>query len=114
MQWTAKELKLMALALNVSSTKGEVDNAAVMVIRSLRDRKIEVSMLNGYEKPKQEKSEVDWGKTKLNFGKHKGKTFKDVPPDYLIWLRAWIREDSDRMANFKYLTIAINKYLEGE
>ena len=34
---------------------------------------------------------------RLRFGKYKGKTFRDVPLEYLDWLVGWMEEtDSDR------------------
>lgn len=75
--FTDKERKLLRLALGIGAHDGEIDNAAVMLLRSLRSRGCtaeEIENVNGY------------GAFVIQFGKHKGKEFREIPIDYLLWL----------------------------
>jgi hypothetical protein len=109
MAFTEKEQKLFALAMDPAAKKGEIENAAAALIKSLRDRGIDAH--SGEHKsftPKQappppppntkshEKwSSEDWpGTIVMGFGKHKGKRLAEIDPSYMRWcLNNW---DHDR------------------
>jgi hypothetical protein len=110
-----KETKLLRLALNAGAFNGESDNAAVLLIRSLRERGAqpeEFAIAGGalavvepiYSRP-------DYGLIPMPWGKHKGSLFKDIPPSYLIFARDWIRGDQERALKMADLAEAIDNFL---
>jgi hypothetical protein len=103
-----KELKLLRLALDNGAHKGEIENAAVKFIYSLRERKFNI---NGEKHYAPGGSQVDHGKTILHFGKYKGRMIKDIDPDYLQWLIRWMRSDTDKQKTFRGLINAIETFL---
>jgi hypothetical protein len=112
-----KEMKLWRLALNPGALQGEVDNAAMMIINSLRQRKFNPEELNGakpqqqHYRPRQDK-QTHWGTTKMPFGKYKGEMLQDIDIDYLHWVIGWIYGDEGREQKFSWLVTTIEKYLE--
>lgn len=82
--FTETEQKLLRLALCSSAHPGEIDGAGRALIASWRKRGIDPDTVFGTgalaikENP--------YGKTILNFGKHRGKRLDQIPADYLVWL----------------------------
>jgi len=106
-----KEMKLWRLALDREAKVGEIQNASIMIIKSLRARGFVVEMLNGISTAKPEKPKKDPGDIVFSFGKHTGKKIKEVPPDYLRWIHSWIDNgDEDLQKKFKWLRLAIEEY----
>lgn len=102
-------MKLWRLALDKSALKGEVDNAAIAIIHSLRNRNYNLEQLT---MEPIETASVDWGTAVFNFGKHRGEMIKDVPADYLLWAYHWIESDSELEKRYGNLHFAIGKYLK--
>lgn len=95
LQLTDRERKLLWLMMDSGAADGEIANGARMFIESLRNRgftAIELEEIFGavsskgvQQNPKHWKP--DYGLCTINFGKHKGKAFKEIPPSYLAWMR---------------------------
>ena len=87
---TTIEMKLLRLALDKAAYDGEAENAAVMLVRKLRERSADADELFGHayagipepSPPKQ----ANIGSEKMTFGKYKGEKIKDVPVSYLFWV----------------------------
>lgn len=113
-----REMKLLRLALDDSALEGEVDNAAVALISSLRVRKAKAEDFSretsaspggGSTKPK---NGPDWGSVKFTFGKMKGRPIEEADPSYLLWCRDWIRSgDEDLETRYGNIAKAIDKFL---
>src|SRR3954471_20039164 len=113
-------MKLWRLALDTQAQKGEIENAAVAILISLRSRNFKAEMLNEVVKPqpkpkaKPEKHKPDPGDIVFQFGKHKGKKIREVPPDYLHWIHRWIDEGDDTLhRKFDWLKKSIEEYWNG-
>ncbi len=113
--FTELEQKLLALALNAGAACGEIDNSAVMLLRSLRSRGVTPEDLIGglgtgqsgppiYSRP-------DYGLCSMPWGKHKGSLFKDIPPAYLLWALDWISETPDKAEKWETLATQIQGFL---
>lgn len=118
--FTEKEMKLWRLALDAQAQKGEIDNAAIAILKSLRSRNFKAETLTSVvkpepkPKPKPEKHKPDPGDIVFQFGKHKGKMIREVPPDYLHWIHRWIDEgDADLQKKFGWLKKSIEEYWNG-
>lgn len=59
--FTEMEIKLLRLALDKGAMGGEIDNAAIALIRKLRNRNVNIDDIVG-------------------------KALKDIPKDYLLWV----------------------------
>lgn len=112
--FTELECKLIALALNGSAQPGEIDNGAVMLLRSLRARGVKPEDLIGglqvsgppiYSRP-------DYGTCTMPRGKHKGEMLKDIRPSYLMWVLDWIAETPDKQAKWVDLADQIQGFLD--
>jgi hypothetical protein len=53
----------------------------------------------------------DWGRCVMPFGKYKGRSFREIPPDYLAWAKRWIAEDDDRYERFGTLVESLAHFL---
>ena len=100
-----KEFKLFALALDRAAAPGEVDTAAKMLIKSLRQRYVKIDDL--IELPNQNCGIVQpQNCARMTFGKYKGESLTDIPANYLVWALA----NCDNMTpNLRY---EINKVLD--
>lgn len=112
--FTDREVKLWRLALNAAASTGEVDTAAAMLIRSMRERNVTPEQLfaaparAGQEEP----SQPDWGATEMRFGKYKGRPIRAIDPAYLFWAYDWIFSgDPDLQIKFGNLGRAIGSFL---
>jgi hypothetical protein len=91
---TVKEGKLLALMLNRASECGEIHNAALKFVQSLRERGIEVQAVE-----QALTSEVlpvkhlrpDYGLTRMPWGKRKGLPFCEIPPHELRSALRWAK-----------------------
>jgi len=85
--FTATEQKLLKLSLDSAAHEGEIDNAAVMLVRSWRKRGLAAEQLIAHM------TQATWAKRELmaargrvvDFGKYRGKTVGELPPDYREW-----------------------------
>jgi exodeoxyribonuclease X-like protein len=90
MAFTEREQKLWRLAMDKSASPGEVRNAAVALISSLRERGVsaydskETGNFNGAKPPARP---IDnWpGSIIMPWGKHKGKPLAEIDPSYFKW-----------------------------
>lgn len=111
LMFTDKELKLWRMALHPTTMDGEITNAAILLIQSLRERKITVEDLvkgKPYSQP-----QTHWGTVKMPFGKWKGEMLQDIDLDYIHWCIAWIDEDDGRSRKFEWLREAMHHYIGG-
>ena len=76
--------KILRLALNRAASDGEWRAAAVKFISALREARTEPEDI--LESARSEKAETGGRPYFMPFGKHKGKTLRDIPLDYLLWL----------------------------
>jgi hypothetical protein len=84
---TEIEMKLLTLALDGGAYEGESDNAAIMFVRKLRARNVKADELFGEAGHKSaSKAVVNYGNTKMTFGKYRNEMIKDIPINYLIWV----------------------------
>lgn len=96
-----KAEKLLRLALDDAACQGEWETAARMLIASLRKAGCKAESLlapplrNPFPQPSQSyrkpepppwKSKATHKVNRMPFGMHKGKTFRELPNDYLGWL----------------------------
>lgn len=104
-----KEMKLWRMALHPNTNKGEIENAAIAIINSLRSRNYKYEDLTTAPMAT---ATVDWGTTTLSFGKHRGMMLNEVDPSYLMWAHDWILNgDPGLQVKYGHIAIAINKYL---
>jgi Putative quorum-sensing-regulated virulence factor len=113
------ERRLVRLALDSSAQGGEISTSATKLIKSLRSRGVDGSVLLNALEGGTDGAEVavrmsrpDWGLTVMPWGKFKGQMFADIQPDYLRWAQQWILEDEKRAARFKDLAYAIEQFLK--
>jgi hypothetical protein len=109
-----KEEKLLRLALNAAAFNGESDNAAVALIRMLRERGAqpeEFAISNALVVSEPIYSRPDFGLVAMPWGKHKGSLLKDIAPAYLLWALGWIRENEERAEKMANLAEAIENFL---
>jgi uncharacterized protein (DUF3820 family) len=113
------------MALHPETPDGEIQNAAVLLIKILRKRNFSPEMLLGttakpqYKpepppkpKPKPKpKYKEDAGDVVFSFGKHKGKKISEVPSDYLQWIHNWISNgEPELQKNMGWLLRTIEEY----
>lgn len=119
--FTERERKLLRLALGEGAMNGEIDNAAVALLRSLRSRNVTAEQVENISSAaagetiyvETPQSKPDYGLTVFPFGKkHKGELFKDIPPNYLIFQRNWIRSAPDINQRWGTLADAIDSFLD--
>jgi hypothetical protein len=118
--FTDKERKLLRMALGEGAFDGEIDNAAVMLLRSLRSRAVTAEQIENVSSAPAEtiyveipQSKPDYGLVVFPFGKkHRGELLKDIPPDYLMFQRNWIRSAPDIEKRWGDLADAIDEFLE--
>lgn len=118
MNFSDKEQKLLRLALDDAAAKGEVENCAILFIRSLRKRHATIdeflgadndgAELNGDDEP----APVDWGKTVMSLGKHRGKIFNDIDPGYLRWLQRAMINDPEFKARYPDIFDCLENFLK--
>lgn len=107
--FTDRERKLLRTALGQGAYDGEIDNAAVMLLRSLRSRGVSAEQVENIQPGAGETIYVETPQSKPDYGlcifswgnKHRGELLKDIPPNYLHWAVKWIREDQGRMNHAK-------------
>jgi hypothetical protein len=121
---TEKELKLLRLALDPAAAPGEIENCAVMFVKSLRKRGVKAEELETKDvvvyrtwsspnmQPSRPPKTKDWSEVTITWGKHKNKMLKQIPDDYLTWAANWIDSDDERKRKMSYLRMAIKKYLD--
>lgn len=107
MKYTEVEIKFIRLMLDRAAMGNEVNTSAQMLVRSLRERKINADTFlgNGASSGPQE---FDYGSILLSFGKYKGKTIGEVgekDPSYLMW----IVENVDRPLLVRQITEFLQK-----
>jgi uncharacterized protein (DUF3820 family) len=78
--FTDIERKLIRLALDPGAAPGEIDTAAIKLVRSLRSRAIPSERIISLPTIR-----PDCGETRLPFGRHRHKQIRDVDFDYLKW-----------------------------
>jgi len=80
-----KTTKLLLLALDPAATPGEVDNAALALIRNLRRRYRDgftfLAELSSQPQPPPEVVNV-YGAVRMTFGKYRDRRLRDIPPEY--------------------------------
>ena len=114
--FTEIECKLIALALDKAAHPGEIDNSAVMLLRSLRNRGVTSEELigglgNGRSGPPIY-SRPDFGTCVFPWGKHKGEQLKDISPSYLLWALDWIFETDEKAEKWAKLAEQIQGFLQ--
>jgi hypothetical protein len=108
-----KTVKLLLLALDPQAAPGEVNNAAIAFVRSLRRRYPDgfaflAALTDTREPPHYRPPEPvnRYGDTRMTFGKYRGRRLRDIDPIYLLWVL-------DNCTNADpYLKTAIRRYLE--
>jgi hypothetical protein len=107
MKLTAKEQKLLLLAMDAAAAQGEIENAAVLLLKMLRERYGDGHKLVKDLETQASTNENRWSPPRpraynpaakpnsyrasvfrMPFGKHRGKLLSQVPLDYLEWLLA--------------------------
>jgi hypothetical protein len=118
MKLTDKEEKLLRLALDTAAADGEWRNCAHKLLRSWRERRVLAedvvavpSQTPPPPPPPPRSSGPDYGLCTMPWGKHKGKSFRQIPPDYLAWALRWIREDATRARAMASLATSITRFL---
>jgi Putative quorum-sensing-regulated virulence factor len=98
-QLSEQQKKLVTVALCPGAHAGEISNAALALIQSLR-RQYEdghqflKQLETDSPPPKARPAEVDFGSIKMPFGRHKDKSLPEVPVAYLKWfLKTCLRVD---------------------
>lgn len=74
----------MSVALNPAAAEGEWRNAAVMLVKQLREEGVRVHQIT--EAPPARIPEPEFRSYKMRFGKHKGKILSSLPAEYLTWM----------------------------
>ena len=98
------EMKLLRLALDKGAYEGEADNAAIMLIRKLRQRNVKAEQL--FEQSQSiQFSKCGNGNEKMTFGKYRNEMIKNVPTNYLVWV---LNNCTNIDTNLK---LAIHKFL---
>ena len=114
MIYNDREQKLIRLALDPGAADGELQNAAVMIFRSLKNRGIMAdALLNGKASSFHQQSKSsryifpDWGK-------NAGKPFDLIERQYLYWIiRVWYAKlDEDGKQSWRWLNDEILEYLK--
>jgi hypothetical protein len=95
-----KTVKLLLLALDPGAAPGEIANAAVGLVRQLRQRYPDG---HAFLAELVDKTDNRYGETRMPFGKHRGSRLRDIDPTYLLWVVA--------NTNDPYLKIAIRRFL---
>ena len=94
---TELEQKLIRLALDPAAAPGEIQNCAIKLVEFWRKRGLTVEQVFGANgagaQLVQQYWAPDYGLCVMNFGKHKGKEFKDIPPSYFHWLLAKLKTE---------------------
>lgn len=105
-----REKKFIRLALDPAAKKGEIDNAAVMFINSLRARGIMADQLDLTPGASVANSKF---KYIFPWGQHKHKHFDEIDPGYLRWVnRVWyLKLDDEGKDRYKILYNEIKDYL---
>jgi len=115
-----KEQKLLRLALDTGAFGGEADNAAIMFVRSLRERAVRPDeLITGRSKPRRPRAETRRSPRRLPgsafvrmpWGKYEGVRLVDVPGYYLVWALGWIRQDETRLDRMAVLLCEIEDFL---
>jgi len=92
------EMKLLRLALDKGAYEGEADNAAIMLIRKLRERNVKADQL--FEQSQSiQSSKCSNGNEKMTFGKYRNEMIKNIPISYLVWV---LNNCTNIDANLKY------------
>jgi len=106
-----REKKLIRMALDPGAIGGEIHNASIMLVTSLRARGVMADdVLGVVPQPEQRARRYifpDWGK-------HAGKPFDQIPKDYLHWiLRKWFGNlDVEGRLQWEWLHNEIVEYLQ--
>jgi hypothetical protein len=117
---TDLERKLLALALDNAAHPGEIDNSAVMLLRSLRARGVKAEAVEEGNGTGQLAAPADVIYSRPDYGlcvfpfrksKHYGELFKDIPPSYLRFQCDWIRSDPEIEARWGKLAEEIENFL---
>jgi uncharacterized protein (DUF3820 family) len=94
MPFSEKEAKLYRMALDKAASEGEIANAAIALIRSLRDRGVSAydtkESSNFQQQPPpprpDDPNEYLWpGTIRMPWGKHQGTPLAEIDPGYLRW-----------------------------
>jgi uncharacterized protein (DUF3820 family) len=85
--FTDVEQKLLTLGLNSAAHQGEVDNAAVMLVRSWRQRGVSAEqVVAAFAQRTFALRQLEAARGYLvNFGKYKGRSVGELPPNYIRW-----------------------------
>src|SRR5260370_35037838 len=116
MKLTDQQRKLVLLAFDQSAATGEVSNAAMALINSLRKEYkdghefIKARAGNGAVSTSKPIEGVNYGNVVLTFGKYNGKMLKEVDPGYLLWAVDSIKPERIN----KYTLFAMKRFLRDE
>jgi hypothetical protein len=112
--FSEKELKLARQAIDAACHENEWQNAAILFFRILRARQAafeEFESAGPVQMPAVPLTKPDFGLTFMPWGQYRGQMFKDIPVDWLIKKRNWIRSAPDIEARWGNTAEAIDKYL---
>lgn len=106
-----REKKFIRLALDPAAKKGEIDNAAVMFINSLRARGVTPEKLDLTPGANVANNKKRY--TFPNWGKHKNQHFDQIDPSYLLWVKhKWYPNlDDEGKRSWAYLYNEIEEYM---
>jgi uncharacterized protein (DUF3820 family) len=87
MSLTEVEEKLFRLACDPAATENEADVCGIKLVRSLRKRKASAeTLIAGMTQSTWAMRDLDAARGYVvNFGRYKGRTVGECPPDYLRW-----------------------------
>lgn len=109
--YNEREKKLIRMALDPGAIGGEIHNASIMLVTSLRARGVMADDVLGVIPQQQQHAKryifPDWGK-------HRNKPFAEIPKDYFHWLlRKWFPQlDAEGVEQWKWLHNEIVEYLQ--
>jgi hypothetical protein len=108
-----RSIKLFLLALDPAAAPGEIKNAAIALVRSLRQRYADghaflAGLTDKPEPPRRPAPDAVsvYGAVRMPFGKYRERQLRDIPPGYLMW----VLDNCDNLD--PYLHCAIRRYLQ--
>lgn len=114
MIYNEREQKLIRLALDPGAAPGELQNAAMMVFKSLKARGIMADALFGNQPPPPPPPPKSPKYIFPDWGKYAGMPFDQIERSYFHWLlRVWFPKlDDEGRKSWNWLQTEITEYLK--